>query len=116
MTLTYPIRTLHKSDKSREMPTKKIRKTRAVPSKISSRRRMPSRLFAVPETRSYPIPDEYHAELALTSLLRVAGRHGTDSEKRRAARAVLKIVRHKFPRIYQREHEVVAKIHEQYDL
>lgn len=91
-------------------------RTKAIPARVSVRRRMPSKVFAVPETKSYPIPDEYHAELALTALLRVVGRHGVTAEGKRTAREVLRAVRHKFPRIYQREQDVVAEIHDQYGL
>lgn len=61
-------------------------RTEAIPSRVGVRRRMPARTFAVPETRGYPIPDPYHAELALTALLRVVGRHGVTPEGKRTAK------------------------------
>lgn len=62
-------------------------------SELSSRARkaLPKGTFAIPETRSYPIPDESHARNALA---RVA-QHGTPEEKRRVKAAV----RRKFPKI-----------------
>jgi len=69
--------------------TKPIHRTKAIPNRVSVRRRMPGSAFAVPETKSYPIPDAYHAELALTALLRV---------------------------VYRKEEDVVAEIHDAYDL
>jgi len=93
-----------------------IHRTKAIPNRVGIRRRMPASAFAVPETHAYPIPDAYHAELALTALLRVVGRHGVSAEGRRTAREVLAAVRHKFPRVYQKEQEIVAEIHDQYGL
>ena len=93
-----------------------VHRTKAIPNRVGVRRRMPASKFTVPETRSFPIPDAYHAELALTALLRVAGRHGVSAEGRRTAREVLAAVRHKFPSIYSREEEVVAEIHDRYGL
>ena len=78
-------------------------------SKLSrqSRKRMHASTFAVPETRSYPIPDAYHARLALSALMRVHGRHGADPN---AARKVLAAVRQKFPIVYRSESMLVFKI------
>lgn len=91
-------------------------RTKAVPNRVATRRRMPARVFAVPETKSYPIPDAYHAELALTALLRVVGRHGKSPEGRRTAREVLAAVRRRYPGVYRREELVVEKVQRKYDL
>jgi hypothetical protein len=77
---------------------------------------MPARTFAVPETRGYPIPDPYHAELALTALLRVVGRHGVTPEGRRTAKEVLRAVHKRYPAVYFAEHNVVEKIRRKYHL
>jgi hypothetical protein len=77
---------------------------------------MPARDFAVPETKSYPIPDRYHAELALTALLRVAGRHGVTPEGKRTAKEVLAAVRRRFPVVYHGEETTVNKIIRKYRL
>lgn len=63
--------------------------------------------FAIPETRSYPIPDAYHAKLALSALMRVYGRHGSDPV---SARKVLAAVKHRFPGVYLCESMLVSKI------
>lgn len=55
------------------------------------RKRMSTSTFAIPESRSYPIPDESHARNALA---RVA-QHGTPAEKKRVRAAV----KRKFPNI-----------------
>ena len=96
--------------------TKPIHRTKAIPNRVSVRRRMPGSAFAVPETKSYPIPDAYHAELALTALLRVVGRHGVTAEGKKTSREVLRTVRHKCPTVYRKEEDVVAEIHDAYDL
>jgi hypothetical protein len=56
-----------------------------------ARKALPKGTFAIPETRSYPIPDEAHARNALA---RVA-QHGTPEEKARVRAAV----KRKFPNI-----------------
>lgn len=57
----------------------------------TQRKKLPTTTFAIPETRSYPIPDEAHARNALA---RVA-QHGTPEEKARVRAAV----KRKFPNI-----------------
>lgn len=56
-----------------------------------ARKALPKGTFAIPETRSYPIPDEAHARNALA---RVA-QHGTPEEQARVRAAV----KRKFPNI-----------------
>jgi hypothetical protein len=67
---------------------------------------MPASQFAIPETRRYPIHDEYHATLALSHLLRTAG-HGA---KPRDARQVLSAVRRRWPAVYACESDLVTKV------
>jgi len=55
------------------------KKTKKLPSRIKGRRKLPSEIFVFPEERSFPIPDAHHAGLALSALMRMAGRHGVDS-------------------------------------
>lgn len=93
-----------------------VHRTKAIPNRVGVRCRMPESAFAVPETRSFPIPDAYHAELALTALLRIEGHYGVTTEGKRTAREVLAAVRHKFPAIYAREERVVAEIHDRYTI
>ncbi|HAW11220.1 MAG TPA: hypothetical protein DCX12_09215 [Chloroflexi bacterium] len=81
---------------------------------MSARRRFAPGEFIFPETRGFPIPDPYHATLALSSLMRIAGRHGVSSESRARARAVLEAVRERFPQVYAGERELVAEIHRAY--
>jgi|WetSurMetagenome_2_1015567.scaffolds.fasta_scaffold256698_2 hypothetical protein len=82
-------------------------RTKAVPSR---RQAMRASDFAIPEDRSYPIPDAYHATLALGALLRSAGRHGVSSNFRSRARKVLAAVRSRFPGVYRGEADLVAKV------
>lgn len=55
------------------------------------RKRMASSTFAIPETKSYPIPDASHARNALARV----SQHGTPDQKRRVRAAV----KRKFPTI-----------------
>ena len=55
------------------------------------RKRMSPSTFAIPETKSYPIPDASHARNALARV----SQHGTPSERKRVKAAV----RRKFPTI-----------------
>lgn len=57
----------------------------------AQRKKMSKSTFAIPETKSYPIPDASHARNALA---RVA-QHGTPAEKKRVRAAV----KRKFPTI-----------------
>lgn len=82
------------------------RRTVKLPSKLSARRRLPAQVFALPEERRYPLPDAYHATLALSFLVRVAGRHGPRPEE---ARKVLSAVRHYWPDVYKCEADLVAE-------
>lgn len=77
----------------------------------SRRRRLKDEIFALPETRSYPLTDAYHARLALTSLLRVAGRHGSDPA---LARKVLRAVEKRFPEVYLCYMPLVVKVKRAY--
>lgn len=82
-------------------------RTTGFPRKASERKRAPSKIFALPEKRAYPIHDSYHATLALAHLLRTAGRHGPQPE---AARRVLAAVRRHWPGVYGCEQAMVARI------
>lgn len=55
------------------------------------RKRMAKSTFAIPETKSYPIPDASHARNALARV----SQHGTPSQKKRVKAAVAR----KFPNI-----------------
>jgi hypothetical protein len=78
------------------------------------RAQLPRRLFADPFGRRYPIHDEYHAKLALTHLLRVAGRHG--SFDRATAATVLDAVKKRWPDVYRCEADLVSRIKRLYKL
>jgi hypothetical protein len=56
-----------------------------------ARNNLPMSDFAIPETRSYPIPDRRHAANALARV----EQHGTPEEKARVRKAVCK----KFPQL-----------------
>ena len=73
------------------------------------RKRLPAskKTFAIPESKSYPIHDPYHATLALGALLRVAGRHGPDPK---IASRVLAAVHKRWPGVYACERDLVSKI------
>jgi len=82
-------------------------RTRRVSRRVSVRRRMSSGSFALPSEKRFPIHDAYHATLALSHLLRVAGRHGADPKN---ARRVLAAVKRKWPSVYRCEMDLVKKI------
>ncbi len=82
-------------------------RTAKFPRKITERRKAPGKIFALPERRAYPIHDSYHATLALSHLLRTAGRHGPQPE---AARRVLAAVRKHWPQVCGCEQAMVAQI------
>ena len=90
------------------------KRTKAIPRRISARRRLPASDYVFPEERAYPIPDAHHAGLALQALLRTAGRHGTGHEARLRALKVLKAVKHRFPGIYKGEASLVADVKRRY--
>ncbi len=83
------------------------RRTAPVPRLQTRRRSLPRGAFALPEKRSYPIPDAYHATLALTYLLRTVARHGPRSED---AKKVLSAIRHFYPDVYDCEFDLVSRI------
>ena len=85
-------------------------KTKAIPKRVKVRRALPAGEFVFPEERAYPIPDAYHAGLALQALIRTAGRHGVDFDSRCRALKVLKAVRRRFPGIYRGEGNLVEGI------
>ena len=90
------------------------RKTKAIPRRISARRRLPAGDYVFPGERAYPIPDAHHAGLALQALLRTAGRHGTGHDARVRALKVLKAVKRRFPGIYEGEANLVADVKRRY--
>ena len=84
--------------------------TKAIPKRAKARRKLPPGDFVFPEERAYPIPDAYHAGLALQALIRTAGRHGTDFDSRVRALKVLRAVKRRFPGIYGGESNLVDKV------
>jgi hypothetical protein len=92
------------------------KKTKKLPSRIKGRRKLPSEIFVFPEERSFPIPDAHHAGLALSALMRMAGRHGVDSTSRVKARKVLAAVKKRFPGVYAGEADIVAAVKRRYRL
>lgn len=68
---------------------------------------MPEKAFAIPESRTFPIHDAYHATSALSHLLRIAGRHGSQPA---VAKKVLQAVHKRWPDVYACESDLVAKI------
>ena len=76
--------------------------------KLSKRKRadLPLSEYAIPGRRAYPIPDEYHATLALQSLIRVAGRHGP---RKNDARKVILAVKRRWPGVYICEFDLVCE-------
>lgn len=96
---------------SRVVPAKR---TRALPGRITQRRKVSGREFVFPEDRRYPIPDAYHATLALSSLLRTAGRHGVTSRSREDARKVLEVVCDRFPSVCEGESDLVEQVRRTY--
>lgn len=89
-------------------------RTKALSGKITSRRKMSGHEFVFPDGRRYPIPDAYHATLALSSLLRTAGRHGVTPESRRDARKVIAVVCKRFPSVCEGEGDLLEKIRRTY--
>jgi hypothetical protein len=92
------------------------RKTKAIPKRVAVRRRLPASDYVFPDDEAYPIPDAYHAGLALQALLRTAGRHGIDEPSRERASKVLGAVRKRFPGIYDGEHNLVVAVRRRYGL
>lgn len=89
------------------MPAAKCTPTKRT-KKLSKRKRAkltPSK-YAIPERRAYPIPDAYHATLALQSLIRVAGRHGP---RKTDARRVISAVKKRWPDVYICEFDLVCE-------
>lgn len=88
----------------------------------TERDNLPDSAFAIPEYRAFPIPDAYHATLALGALLRTYGRQwdiATDKERgdyRWEAKKVLAAVKRKFPGVYKCEQDLVDKVRDAYDI
>jgi hypothetical protein len=94
-----------------------VRKTRKVARRVTQRRKLPGRIFAIPESRKFPIHDAYHANLALGHLMRMVGRHGLHAEyKSDEARKVLSAVRKHWPSVYACEADLVRRIKKEYRL
>ena len=91
-------------------------KTKAIPKRVGIRRKLSPKDFVFPDEMAYPIPDAYHAGLALQALIRTAGRHGVDHGSRVRALKVLKAVRKRFPGIYGGEHNLVEEVKRRYRL
>lgn len=101
------------------MPSRKIKvcipapKTKKVGRKKAERAKVAKKLYAIPEERRFPIHDAYHATLALSHLLRSAGRHGADPT---TARKVLAAVRRHWPEVIACEGDLVTKIKKRHEL
>ena len=85
-------------------------KTKAIPKRVKLRRLLPPHEFVFPKERAYPIPDAYHAGLALQALIRTAGRHGVNQSSRIRALKVLESVKDCFPGIYAGEGNLVKEV------
>jgi len=92
------------------------KRTTKLPERISGRKKLPAEIFVFPEERSFPIPDAHHAGLALSALMRMAGRHGVDERSRTKARKVLAAVRSRFPGVYLGESDIVSSVKRRYRL
>ena len=92
------------------------KKTRAIPKRVAARKKLAPGDFVFPDEMAYPIPDAYHAGLALQALIRTVGRHGVDHGSRVRALKVLKAVRRRFPGIYGGEHNLVDEVKLRYRL
>jgi hypothetical protein len=99
------------------MPPRKVcipaPRTKKVGKKKAERAKLPKALYAIPEERRFPIHDPYHATLALSHLLRSAGRHGADPT---TARKVLAAVRKHWPEVIACEQDLVTKIKKRHKL
>ena len=84
--------------------------------KVGNRNAMKAGLFAIPDQRKYPIHNAYHAKLALSFLMRVAGRHGTTGDYRKEARQVVAAVKKHLPHVFKCEEDLVVKIRKAYRL
>jgi len=98
-----------------------VHRTKAVPRKTTSRRKIKGP-FVFPAKKGtnlrprFPVPDAYHAKLALGALLRIAGRHGTSAPYKAEARKVLSTVKHKYPHVYACEAPLVRAVKHRYGL
>jgi hypothetical protein len=88
-------------------------RTKKVGKKKAERAKLAKELYAIPEGRRFPIHDPYHATLALSHLLRSAGRHGADPA---TARKVLAAVRKHWPEVIACEQDLVGKIKKKHGL
>jgi len=91
-------------------------RTAAIPKRKKARARIPLRDYIFPESRSYPIPDAYHATLALSFMLRTIGRHGMNPKRQERARIVLRTIRDRWPDVYACERDLVREIRREADL
>jgi hypothetical protein len=82
-------------------------RTKKVGKKKAQRAALPKKIYAITEGRRFPIHDPYHATLALSFLLRTAGRHGPMPA---TARKVLAAVRKHWPEVVACEQDLVRKI------
>lgn len=82
-------------------------RTAKVGKRKAERAALPKKVYAIPSEKAYPIHDPYHATLALSFLLRAAGRHGPAPAK---ARKVLAAVRKQWPQVITCEKDLVSKI------
>lgn len=98
-----------------------VKRTKALPRLTKKRRKVRGAAFVYKGNEAgtrprFPLPNPYHAKLALVSLLRIAGRHGTGEPYRTEARKVLQAIKKKFPNVYGCELDVVASIAEKFNI
>jgi hypothetical protein len=100
-----------------------VTRTSKISGLITKRREISKAKFAIPEERRFPIPDAYHAQLAITHLLRVAGRMRSQGilpagtpHARATARKVLAAVRKNWPGVYACEKSTVDEVKDVYRL
>lgn len=64
----------------------------------------------------FPVPDAYHAKLAIAMLRRIAGHYGTAEPYKSEARKVLAWVRRHYPDVYACERDVVEHVKREFRL
>ncbi len=79
--------------------------THRIGRRVDQRKAMKPSAFAIPSERAYPIHDPYHAEMALTHLIRTGTKH-PDAKR---AKKVLAAIHKKWPKVYTCHMDLVAK-------
>lgn len=88
-------------------------KTKKIPRKLSARRKLSAATFVFRKERRFPIHDAYHATLALSHLVRIAGRTGPHPA---TAKKVLSAVKRYWPGVYACESALIKKIRKLHQL